>query len=102
MTQVGLLVEARLVQAERVDDIDDLLRVLVRTLVVAALGRRVGADVDVLAADGDLFAVGFVDGAVDLLEVVGVGDELVAGDDVLKVTVLACVFVQQVARIATG
>ena len=38
---------------------------------------------DVLSTDGDLLAVGLVDGAVDLLQVVGVGDELVIGDEVL-------------------
>lgn len=36
-----------------------------------------------LGTDGDLLAVGLVNGSVNLLEVVRVGDELVAGEDVL-------------------
>lgn len=47
-------------------------------------GRRREGLTDVVVADGDLLAVGLVDGAVDLLQVVGVGDELVTGDDVLR------------------
>ena len=35
------------------------------------------------SSDVDLGAVGLVDDAVDLLEVVGVGDDLVTGEDVL-------------------
>lgn len=37
-----------------------------------------------LTTDGDLLAVGLIDDTVDLLEVVGVGDDLVVGDDVLE------------------
>ena len=40
-----------------------------------------------LTTDGDLLAVGLVDDVVDQLEVVGVGDDLVVGDDVLKTSV---------------
>jgi hypothetical protein len=42
-----------------------------------------------LATNGDLGAVGLVDDAVNLLDVVRVGDDLVVGDDVLG-TELAC------------
>jgi hypothetical protein len=37
-----------------------------------------------LTTDGDLLAVGLVDDTVDLLEVVGVRDDLVVGEDVLE------------------
>ena len=87
MSEVALLVELRLLQTEGVDDVDDLLGGIVD--VVAGFFRGgVGTDVDGLAADGDLLAVGFVDGAVDFLDAVGVGDELVAGEDVLGGKVL--------------
>lgn len=66
------------------DDIDDLLLVVVGALI-SLLGRGVSTNVDVLAANGDLGAVGLVDGTVYLLEVVRVGDQLVAGDEVLGV-----------------
>lgn len=36
-----------------------------------------------LTTNADLLAVGLVDNTVDLLDVVGVGDDLVLGDDVL-------------------
>lgn len=53
-------------------------------ILASFFGRGVGARVERLAADGDLGAVGLVDDTVDLLEVVGVRDQLVAGDDVLS------------------
>ena len=37
-----------------------------------------------LTTDGDPLAVSLVDNAVDLLEVIGVRDDLVVGDDVLE------------------
>ena len=85
MAKVGLLVEAGLVQAERVDNIDlGLLGVF--DIVSAFLGRSVGTSIEGLTTDSDLGAVGLVDNAVDLLEVVRVRDELVVGDDVLLYT----------------
>jgi len=81
--EVRLLVELGLVQSERVDDIDDLLRRIFGGLLTLLSGR-VAANVEALASDGDLLAVGLVDGAVDFLEVVRVGDQLIAGDDVLR------------------
>lgn len=43
--------------------------------------------------DGDSCAVGLVDDAVNFLDVVRVGEDLVAGDDVLSGhSVLACLF----------
>ena len=82
MTEVCLLVEAGLVETERVDNVNlGLLGVI--GLLLTALGGSVGAGVEGLTTDGDLGAVGLVDDAVDLLEVVRVRDELVAADDVL-------------------
>jgi hypothetical protein len=40
-----------------------------------------------LTTDVDLLAVGLVDDVVDQLKVVGVGDDLVVGDDILKASV---------------
>lgn len=53
-----------------------------------------------LTTDGDLLAVGLVDDTVDLLEVVGVGDDLVVGDDVLERVSAKCG--QQKSRIFAG
>lgn len=50
-------------------------------------GRR--QHTEVLGTDGDSLAVGLVDGVVNLLKVVRVRDELVAGDNVLENTKLA-------------
>ena len=63
--------------------INDLRLALVQALL-GLFSRSIGAGIEALAADADLCAVGFVDGAVDFFEVVGVGDQLVAGDDVLN------------------
>ena len=82
MSKVCLLVELGLLELESVDDID-LGLLLVIGILVTALGGGVGTGVESLTTDGDLGAVGLVGNTVDLLEVVRVGDELVAGDDVL-------------------
>jgi hypothetical protein len=101
--EIALLVKAGSVQTERVDDIDDLLLAVLGTLL-SLLGRSVGTSVCVtvslhcccvdqrgagerterLSTNGDLPAVGLVGNAVDQLEVVRVGDDLVIGDDVLQ------------------
>jgi hypothetical protein len=47
----------------------------------------VGQHTEGLTTDVDLLAVGLVDDIVDELEVVGVGDDLVLGDDVLETSV---------------
>ena len=82
MSEVCLLVELGLVELESVDNVD-LGLLLVVGILITALGGSVGASVEGLTTDGDLGAVGLVGNTVDLLEVVRVGDELVAGDDVL-------------------
>jgi hypothetical protein len=43
-----------------------------------------------LAADSDLGAVGLVDDAVNLLEIVRVGDDLVTGEDILGAMSALC------------
>ena len=100
--EVALLVEASLVKTERVDNIDLLLDLVVGTIFLL-LGGGVGTSVcrlldmcttrtgcrghtEALASNGDLLAVGLVDDAVNLLEVIRVGDDLVAGEQVLKTT----------------
>jgi hypothetical protein len=47
----------------------------------------VGRHTEGLTTDVDLLAVGLVDNIVDELDVVGVGDDLVVGDDVLETSV---------------
>lgn len=69
------------------DDINDLLGLVVGTLIVATLGGSIGTNVHISNANGDLLAVGLVDDVVDELEVVNVRDDLVAGELVLRVIV---------------
>jgi hypothetical protein len=82
VSEVCLLVELGLVELESVDNVD-LGLLLVVGILVTALGGSVGTSVEGLTTDGDLGAVSLVGHTVNLLEVVRVGDELVAGDDVL-------------------
>lgn len=70
------------VQAETIDDIDDLFAGVVETLF-CFLGRGICANVKVLAASGDFLAVDFVYRTLLLDQIVGVGDNLIASDDVL-------------------
>lgn len=64
-------------------DIDLSLYIALR-LLTRFLGRGIGAlEHEVVAADFDGFAVGFVDDAVDFFEVVDVADDFVVGEDVL-------------------
>jgi hypothetical protein len=84
VSEVCLLVELGLLETERVDNVDPGLLLVVTTLLVAALGGSVGTGVEGLTTDGDLGAVGLVSHAVNLLEVVRVGDELVTADNVLR------------------
>ena len=71
MGEVGLLVKLRLVQTEAVGDVEHGLRLVLESLL-AILGRGVAADVEGLAADVDLLAVGLVDSTVNLFKVVGI------------------------------
>jgi hypothetical protein len=80
--EIRLLVERSALKTERVDDVVDLdFRVLEGLL--GLLGGRVGTGVNLNGALGDHGAVGLVDDAIDLLEVVRVRDDLVIGDNVL-------------------
>jgi len=98
--EVALLVEAGLVEAESVDDVNLGLDVVIGTLLLLLLGS-VGTGVynrsvcrvtlfappvrtERLSTDCDLSAVGLVDYAVNLLEVVRVRDHLIVGDDILR------------------
>jgi hypothetical protein len=83
MAEIGLLVKAGFVETEAVYDVDYGLSGVLDPVLFPTFGRRVAANIEVLAPDGDSFAVGLVDNAVKLLEVVDVGDYLVAGDEVL-------------------
>ena len=82
VAEVCLLVEVGLLELEGVDNVD-LGLLLVVGLLITTLGGSVGASVEGLTTNGDLGAVGLEDNAVNLLEVVRVGDELVTRDDVL-------------------
>lgn len=82
VAEVRLLVERGLLEVERVDNVENSL-LLVITLVVAALSGGVGTGVEGFTTDGDLAAVGLEDNAVDKLQVEGVGDQLVAANNVL-------------------
>jgi hypothetical protein len=66
-----------------VHDIDLGLYIGLSSLV-CLFGGGVGAlEHEVVAADFDGFAVGFVDDAVDFFEVVDIADDFVVGEDVL-------------------
>jgi hypothetical protein len=83
--EVRLLVEAGGLQPEGVRDVVDRLGAVLDVVVGGLLARRVRANVHVHAlADGDGLALDLVHDAVDLLVLVGVGEDLVAGDDVLE------------------
>lgn len=83
VTEVCLLVELGVGEAERVDDIENGLGTILGVLS-GLLGGCVGASVDLDGTKGDVTAVGLVDDTVNFLEVEGVGDKLVTGDDVLR------------------
>jgi hypothetical protein len=108
MAEIWLLVERGRIQTERVDDVvnldstilDTLLGLLSRSIgtgvyfllsaVVLYLclalraGRGRGIRTDFDGAESDHLAVDLVDNAINFLEIVGVGDDLVAGDKILS------------------
>ena len=69
-------------QPETIDYINDLFRRLVECLLLF-FGRRVCANIDVICALCDLPAVDFVDNVVNVLKIVGVGDDLITSNDIL-------------------
>lgn len=88
-------------QTEGVDNVVDLDGAVLKTLL-SLLSRGVGTSVcspvldfapvagltrlltDLDSAEGDHGAVDFVHGSIDLLQVIGVGDNLVTGNDILE------------------
>lgn len=76
------LLVAQEIQPEPINNIDDLLRALLERLLLF-FGRRVGPNVDIVSALCDLSAVDLVDNIVNILKFVGIGDDLVAGYNVL-------------------
>ena len=87
VAEVALLVECGLIETEGVDNIDHGLCRVIGTLL-GLLSGSIGTGVDIDWADGDFAAVGLVCDTVDLLQVVGVGDDLVTSDDVLRQFIL--------------
>ena len=80
--EVTLLVELGALEAERVDDVVDLDGLVLKGLLTL-LGGGVGTNVDLDGALLNHGAVGLIGDAIDLLEVIGVRDDLVTGDDIL-------------------
>jgi hypothetical protein len=110
MSEVGFLVELSRVESESIDDIVHLLGLTIFELLRGLLSRGVGTGVYCLvllvrvlchlsntvslhrrirtntdiAALVDHFAIDLVDDAIDLLEIPGIGDDLVIGDQILE------------------
>ena len=70
-------------QAERIHDVDDLLRALLEVVGIFALGRCIRADVDVDSPLGEFPAIDFVDDIVDIFQVIAVRDDLVPAREIL-------------------
>ena len=70
------------VQSEAINNIDDLLCAFIERLILF-FGGRVGANVNVISAPRDSFAVNLIDDVVNINHIPCVRDDLVAGDDVL-------------------
>ena len=100
MTEIRLLVEGSLVKAERVHDVIDLDSTIFDTLLsllsrcvgtsicITTLGRyyisrdgRIRTDFD--GAEGDHGTIDFINGAVNLLQIVRVRDNLITSDNIL-------------------
>ena len=77
------------VEPEAMHNIDDLLAAIVKTLL-GFLGRRICANVDVVAADGHFLAIHFVHRILLFNEVVCVRDDLVTSNDVLGIHLRQC------------
>jgi len=83
MAEILLLVERGLLETETVDSIDFCFDVFVDGFVITAFGRWVASYVEGFTTNPDLLAVGFIDYAINFLQIVGIGGDLVVGDDVL-------------------
>jgi hypothetical protein len=100
MTEIRLLVEGSLVKAERVHDVIDLDSTIFDTLL-SLLSRCIGTGIcippsarpnisrdggirtDFDGAQGNHGTVDLVNGAIDLLQIVGVRDNLITSEDIL-------------------
>jgi hypothetical protein len=100
MTEIRLLVEGSLVKTERIHDIIDLDSTILDTLL-SLLSRCVGTGIcippsawstisrdggirtDFDGAQGNHGTVDLVNGAIDLLQIVGVRDNLITSEDIL-------------------
>lgn len=69
-------------QPEAINNVDDL-RCSILDRFLLFFGRRVSANVDIVSALCDLSAIDFVDNVVDIYEFVGIGDDFVAGYNIL-------------------
>jgi hypothetical protein len=104
MAKIRLLIERGGLETERVDHVVDLDGTILDTLIgffsrcigssvyiPSVLYLEVGLRDEVIRTDfdgteSDHGAVNFIDNAIDFLDIVGVGDDLVTGDDVLLST----------------
>lgn len=83
VAEVCLLVELCVGEAERVDDVKDGNGTILGILS-SLLGGSVRTSVNLDSAQGDVAAVRLEDNVINLLEIEGVRNQLVAGDDVLR------------------
>lgn len=73
------------IESERVNNIDHLLGALIQPLF-SFLGRGIGSNVECLAALGYLPAVDLIHYIVLLDQIIGIRDDLVTGNNVLRVS----------------
>jgi hypothetical protein len=70
-----------------VSNIQDHLSLVLDAVIVSSLGGWVPSHIIGLAPNRYLLAVGFVDDVVEKFGAVGVGDDLVASDNVLVIII---------------
>ena len=68
--------------SKSVHHVNDLLCTVIKIFVCLFRGR-VGANIEILATFGHLSAIDFINNIVLLNELIGIRDDLIAGDDVL-------------------
>jgi hypothetical protein len=87
--KIGLFVERSLLQTETVGNVQNGLRSIFDAFFLSAFSRRIATDIKALSSNVDFGAVSFVGNAVNLLEIVRIGNDFVAGDNILLVDGLA-------------